>query len=435
MPRHSQAPIRGASLALALLLATGQGLAADTSPVEKELDGVRKALEFGRAAEALRQQETAKIAAEVRELQQKLVVAASQSRDLEQSVAEAEERLSTLLVRSEAARYNLQSREAEVAATLKAMIRLQRQPPSALLLHNDSIVGAARSNRLLTKAVPYLREDTAGLRSELIALAALRQETDEERERLDGAVKELEVQRAAMAALLRQRRDQVRRLSGDSKREQERLRSLARRADNLSGLLSQLREEEAQRRADEERHARIAAAERARREAEHRAARAVAQAQAEAEEKERRQAARKQADVAPRLAFSAARGRLTLPVHGRIIRKYGQRDEVGTHSQGLTLLTRADAEVVAPHDGRIAFSGPFRDYGVILIIAHGEGYHTLLAGLAETYVEVGQALLAGEPVGHMGNGKNRTLYVELRRNGEAINPHPWWASNGGKVSG
>lgn len=435
MPRHSQAPIRGASLALALLLATGQGLAADTAPVEKELDGVRKALEFGRAAEALRQQETAKIAAEVRKLQQKLVVAASQSRDLEQSVAKAEERLSTLLVRSEAARYNLQSREAEVAATLRAMIRLQRQPPSALLLHNDSIVGAARSNRLLTKAVPYLREDTAGLRSELIALAALRQETDAERERLDGAVKELEVQRAAMAALLRQRRDQVRRLSGDSKREQERLRSLARRADNLSGLLSQLHEEEAQRRADEERRARIAAAERARREAEHRAARAVAQAQAEAEEKERRQAARKQADVAPRLAFSAARGRLTLPVHGRIIRKYGQRDEVGAHSQGLTLLTRADAEVVAPHDGRIAFSGPFRDYGVILIIAHGEGYHTLLAGLAETYVEVGQALLAGEPVGHMGNGKNRTLYVELRRNGEAINPHPWWASNGGKVSG
>ena len=118
-----------------------------------------------------------------------------------------------------------------------------------------------------------------------------------------------------------------------------------------------------------------------------------------------------------------------------MIRKYGDRDEVGTRSQGLTLLTRANAEVVAPHDGHIAFSGPFRDYGVILIIAHGEGYHTLLAGLAEAYVEVGQTLLAGEPVGHMGSGKSRTLYVELRRNGDAINPHPWWASNGGKVSG
>lgn len=435
MPRHSQAPVRGATLALALFLSAGSVLAAETTPVEQELEGVRKALEFGRAAETLRQQEAAKIETEVRALQQKLVAAASRSRGLETSVAKAEERLSALLVRSEAARYRLQSRESDVAITLKAMIRLQRQPSTALLLHNDSIVGAARSNRLLAKAVPYLREDTAGLRSELATLANLRQETELERERLDGAAKALEAQRAAMAALLQRRRDQVRTLSGDSQREQERLDKLANRAGSLSALLAKLRLDETRRRAEEERRARIAAAERARRAAEQAAVEAQARAEAEAAEKARRQAARKQRNVAPRLAFSAARGRLTLPVHGRIIRSYGERDDVGAHSQGLTLLTRTDAEVVAPHDGRIAFSGPFRDYGVILIIAHGEGYHTLLAGLAETYVEVGQALLAGEPVGHMGNGKNRTLYVELRRDGEAINPHPWWASNGGKVSG
>lgn len=451
MLRHSQLSIRRALLALALTLSVGKVQAANIAPLEQELDGVRKALEFGRAAEELRRQEAEKANAEVKALQNKLVAAAAKSRELEKAVAAAEERLSGLLVRSEAARYRLQGREEEIAATLKAMVRLQRQPPIALLLHNDTMIGAARSNRLLARAVPQLRDDTASLRHELAALASLRRETEAERERLDEAVAALSQQRATTTAMLQKRKAQVRELAGDSRSERQRLEKLASRAKSLSALLTRLHEEEARRKRDNERRARLAAAEQARREAERAAAEraaaelaaadraaseAAARAKAEAAASaQRRVAAASPSTVTARLSFSQARGRLTLPVHGRIIRKFGDRDDIGSRSQGLTLLTRATAEVVAPHDGHIAFSGPFRDYGVILIIAHGEGYHTLLAGLAETYVDVGQALLAGEPVGHMGDGKNRTLYVELRRNGEAINPHPWWASNGGKVSG
>ena len=444
MPRHRQARCPGGALALALVLLSTPALAADPAPVQQELQGVRQALEFGQAAQKLRQEKAAKLQAEIQDLQQRLVAAAGKSRDLANAVGDAEQRLSDLMVQGEAARYRLRTRQDDVAATLKALVRLQRQPPMALLLHHDSIVGAARGNRLLAAAVPYLRQDTAELRLELDALAKLQGDTEAERERVHGTVAALAEQRTAIDDLLRQRREHMRVLSGDSRREQQRLDKLATRADSLTGLLRQLKQDEARRRREEaDRQARLVAAERARREAEQVAAaadaRARAQAQAEAEaeaaEQARRQTAALARPVAPKLAFSAARGRLTLPVSGRTIRRFGERDEVGTRTQGVTLLTRAEAEVVAPHDGHIAFSGPFRDYGVLLIIAHGEGYHTLLAGLAETYVEVGQSLLAGEPVGHMGSGKNRTLYVELRLNGDAINPHPWWASNGGKVSG
>jgi septal ring factor EnvC (AmiA/AmiB activator) len=72
-----------------------------------------------------------------------------------------------------------------------------------------------------------------------------------------------------------------------------------------------------------------------------------------------------------------------------------------------------------------------------LIIDHGEGYHTLLAGLARITVQVGQGVVAGEPVGGMAGSpqdKKPVLYVELRRKGQPINPLPWLTTQNAKVN-
>ena len=133
-----------------------------------------------------------------------------------------------------------------------------------------------------------------------------------------------------------------------------------------------------------------------------------------------------------------AQGRLTLPARGDIVQEFGQSGDYGATSKGVTIRTRAGAEVVAPYDGQVVFAGPFRGYGPILIIEHTEGYHTLLAGLSRIDAAPGQWLLAGEPVGVMGeqrDGDGPALYVELRRNGRPINPLPWLALHNGKVSG
>ena len=112
-------------------------------------------------------------------------------------------------------------------------------------------------------------------------------------------------------------------------------------------------------------------------------------------------------------------------------------DRESGRSKGITIETRADAQVVTPYDGEVVFAGRFRGYGQLLIIQHGEGYHTLLAGFSRIDSVLGQWLLAGEPVGVMGRGSNGNpaLYVELRRNGDAINPLPWLAASDRKVSG
>jgi murein hydrolase activator len=119
-----------------------------------------------------------------------------------------------------------------------------------------------------------------------------------------------------------------------------------------------------------------------------------------------------------------------------LLRRFGEADEVGVTNKGLIFETREGAQVVAPFDGRVLFAGPFRGYGQILIIEHGDGYHSLLAGLDRVEGTVGQWLVAGEPVGTMPTGEKKPhLYLELRHDGQPINPLPWLATHDEKVSG
>jgi murein hydrolase activator len=107
--------------------------------------------------------------------------------------------------------------------------------------------------------------------------------------------------------------------------------------------------------------------------------------------------------------------------------------------KGLAISTRAEAQVTAPADGQVEFAGPFRSYGQLLILNAGGGYHVLLAGMGGISAEMGQIVRAGEPVGTMGLGPtpvmvlgdkmqdgNPILYIEFRKNGEAVDSAPWW---------
>ena len=135
--------------------------------------------------------------------------------------------------------------------------------------------------------------------------------------------------------------------------------------------------------------------------------------------------------------FDSRKGLVPYPVVGRVAVRYGQPIANGRTHKGLTLETGKAAQVIAPYEGKVAFSGPFRSYGELLIIQHNGGYHTLLAGMARIDVAVGQWVLTGEPVAVMGReGVNKTaLYVEIRRNSQPINPLPWMARRKGKIGG
>ena len=138
-------------------------------------------------------------------------------------------------------------------------------------------------------------------------------------------------------------------------------------------------------------------------------------------------------------SINTVRGELTFPVIGKINHQYGSLQKTGVSRKGIIIESRSSAQVVAPYNGRIVFAGPFRGYGRLLIIEHGRGYHSLLAGMAHIHGSVGQWLLSGEPIAVMGkplSGSGRpTLYMEFRVNGQPVNPTPWLATAKGKIKG
>ncbi|MBR0674482.1 murein hydrolase activator EnvC family protein, partial [Neoroseomonas soli] len=130
--------------------------------------------------------------------------------------------------------------------------------------------------------------------------------------------------------------------------------------------------------------------------------------------------------AAPQAAASAPAGAHVLPVAGRVVRAFGDQAEGGA-ARGQTIAAPAGARVVSPCAGRAVFSGPFRSYGLLLIVECADGHHVVLAGLGRLDAVTGARLLAGEPVGLVGEGDGGRgrLYLELRRDGHAVDPRPW----------
>jgi septal ring factor EnvC (AmiA/AmiB activator) len=149
--------------------------------------------------------------------------------------------------------------------------------------------------------------------------------------------------------------------------------------------------------------------------------------------------------IKPAMPFVQAKGLLPLPANGRRVLNYGDKTQYGSQSKGLVLETRHAAQIVSPTDGWIVYSGEFRSYGRLLIINAGGGYHILLAGLSQIDVQLGQFVLAGEPVGVMAAAPKTAqntqdnapvLYVEFRKDQRPIDPDPWWMSDASrKVQG
>jgi len=109
-----------------------------------------------------------------------------------------------------------------------------------------------------------------------------------------------------------------------------------------------------------------------------------------------------------------------LPVAGCLLSGFAEASDTGPQ-RGIVLAPAGGAQVVAPASGRIAFAGPYRGYGHIVIITHDGGWSSLVTGLGRIDVAVGEALVQGAPLGVAEPGHPRVM-VELRKDGTPVNP-------------
>jgi septal ring factor EnvC (AmiA/AmiB activator) len=130
--------------------------------------------------------------------------------------------------------------------------------------------------------------------------------------------------------------------------------------------------------------------------------------------------------------FAAERGRLPYPAAGAIARGYGRQEdpELGTSvfRKGVEIDALVGAPVRAVHAGRVAYADWYKGFGNLVVLAHGDGYHTLYGHLARVDRTVGETVAVGDPVGLVGDTgslRGPVLYFEIREGQRSVDPGEW----------
>ena len=429
-------------LSLAAFLAAGTSFVRAAEPDESaaaraarqaELDAVARDIALTEERQAELRREIATLDKDRATLNQTLIDTGRRVQALEAAVDETESRIRVLGANEDALHASLLERRDVLAEVLAALQRMGHRPPPAILVRPEDALASVRSAILLGAVVPDLRTAADKLALDLKALVSLKQEVAVERDRMRRDAVTLAEERARIEMLLAEKRD--RRLASASALADEEKRAAALAALAASGihLIAGLETDSGAGAAAK------AAAEKAaadnRKATEGGGSRAKPTSLGSADR------------LAPAVSFVDARGLLPLPVNGKPVRSYGDKDALGAKTEGISIATRPGAQVSAPSDGWVVYAGPFRSYGQLLIINAGDGYHVLLAGMERIDVQLGQFVLAGEPVAMMALPKlasagavdivstQPVLYIEFRKDGTSIDPAPWWAASSQKKVG
>lgn len=416
---HSQQPLN--------IAPPGASAPSDKNAREREFERLRTEQRKAQENQAKLSAEIDAIGQDRRKLSQALVDSATRLRSVEGRIAASEARVQELDDKERNIRTSLQGRRAVIGELLAALQRIGRHAPPAMLVRPEEALSAVRTAILLGAVLPEMRQEAEKLAADLADLVRIRREVAAERETLEQDLAKLSEERQRTAALVDERQKHQTDAEKALDSERQRAASLARQAASLKDLVARLEQDAA-----------------------------VAPPRG-APPDLRPDASGRDQPASPRLgpaiAFASAKGALPLPVNGTKLRQFGADDGVGGSEKGLTIATRAGAQVTAPCDGWVVYSGPFRSYGQLLILNAGGGYHVLLAGMERISVDLGQFVLTGEPVAAMG-GAARTaaaggilgsviggitgnsssgatqpvLYIEFRKDGTPVDPGPWWAT-------
>lgn len=313
-------------------------------------------------------------------------------RAYETGLAALREGLRQAAIREQALRRGLDAESAQLTRLLAALETLNPRSETLYFIHPDGPEAAIRAGLLLSSVTPELQarvQDLRGRISELRVIAALQQDA---RDRLADSLTEVQEARAALSIAISNRTDLPRRFADDG----ERMARLVENADTLAAFAEGLSGIEA---------------------------------------------------VLPEPTAAGRPSALPLPVTGRLLRGFGERDAAGIARPGWLIAAPPRALVTTPLAATIRYAGPLLDYGNVMILEPEPEVLVVLAGLSQVYGAVGTVLPAGQPVGLMGGedaaseefiaqsaenggaGRPETLYLEVRIGKDPVDPAGWFAGN------
>ena len=369
------------------MLLTGSALASPQATLE-DLKQVEKQLAQTQQASAESQRKAALLSRQVKEVQGDLASTGQKIQKKENELSALEQQQRELEQKKSELEAKLMLSDKQLYRVMKGMQTLSLRPPELLMVQKKTPIDTLRSRLLMRYSIPVIGQMSEETRQDLIKLMEVRDQMGRKLTRIKQVHLDLTDQNEKINRLLQQKKLMQAQYTSEYMEAKKKAQTLAAKAQDLKDLLKKLEEDQA--------------------------------------------AKRRQQPVKPMGtgSFARAMGRLNWPVGGSITQRFGAQSASGAHAKGIVLKTRSNARVMTPFDGTVLFAGPFQNYGQLLIVDHGDAYLTVMAGMAHIDVSVGQELLAGEPVATMGTNY-ADLYVELRYQGQAIDPEPWFVKKGG----
>jgi murein hydrolase activator len=356
-------------------------------------------LEANRLNESQTRAERDRLAGEAQSLQTRLIANASKVQELEAAYASTQDELARLGENERVLLADLNRDRDRVAHLLAVLQRLYADRPPALALRPDDSLSAARGTMQLGVMLPPVYEQVAELDRRLKALSATQSALRTKAGDAQREAAQLTTLRAELDQLLQLRNRETAAAEVKLTEVQTVTETVARETQGLKALIDRI---------------------------------ATLRAGADSKSGMTVVSARNSN------AGTLQRGSLRVPVVGTAEPgdPAGPGRTPGVNGpQGLWFSASALAQTVAPGDSEVVFAGSYQNLGLVLILELLGGYHLTLAGLGRIDVHIGDLVLAGEPVGVLPNGNAARLYMELRRNGQTVDPAPWMSAELRKANG
>lgn len=315
-------------------------------------------------------------------------------RAYEEGLSALREGLRRASIRERAIALEFDAKRDRLSRLLGVLQTIGTAPAPLLMMHPTGPLGTARSGMILSEVSPALQDEALTLRKTLEEVRDLRALQDSAKTQLTTALSDAQTARATLSRAIADRVDLPKVFAADP----DKMRALIESSDTLQSFASGLNDLNA-------------------------------------------------AETSNLADFETAKGKLPLPARGVVVQGFNQTDSNGVTRPGIVVATRAQSLVAAPWPATLRYAGPLLDYGNVVILEPGKGYLLILAGLTQSFGEVGEVLTAGAPLGLMGgavpnvdaflnaaakgSGGNiqESLYIELRQGDTPVDPAEWFAKN------
>ncbi|MFP2516891.1 murein hydrolase activator EnvC [Buttiauxella agrestis] len=378
-----------------------------------ELKSIQQNIATQERAVRQQQQQRSTLLAQLQAQEKAIAEASRKLRDTQNTLADLNRQIDTMNASLAKLQKQQASQERNLAAQLDAAFRQGQHTGIQLILSGEE---SQRGQRLQA----YFGYLNAARQETIEKLKQTKAEVDEQKASLESKqteqqtlLYEQQAQQTKLESARNERKKTLSTLESSLQQDQQKLSEMRQNQSRLQGQI-----------------ARAEAAAKARAEKEAREAEQVKTRQKEATSKGStyKPTESERSLISRTGGLGAPRGQAFWPVRGSILHRYGEQLQGELRWKGIVIAAGEGTEVKAIADGRVILADWLQGYGLVVVVEHGKGDMSLYGYNQSALVNVGTQVRAGQAIALVGNsgGQGRpSLYFEIRRQGQAVNPQPW----------